>query len=315
MNTKWQAFTGPITRLPSAVSGRIRFQSWPRRSAPWTFIFISILLPLEASDHSDAPQVGGLVRQDANLTDLHAFVVGQNLVLALSMNPAIPRTAATYVFPTDVTFEINIDQDSPVSSEDPYAMGGTILQPDKIQEEITFRIRFADDGQPRMQTLVHGPTSTPVALVDFFAGLRDDPFIRAPREGRNVASIVLEVPLAAVIARQSTVLIWATSKVDEFAGPLQELVGRSLRSMMPENSVMNVMHPRHQFNRMGVLPDVMIFNTSLPAAYPNGRALADDVVDLVADDRLLANDSPFPSDNDIPFLPVFPYLAPPHPTP
>ena len=150
-------------------------------------------------------------------------------------------------------------------------------------------------------------------LLNFFAGLRDDPFIRGPRQGRNIASIVLEVPLASVAAKQSTLLIWATTTVDDFEGPFQDLVGRSLRSMMPENGVMNLVQPRHQFHQMGVPPDVMVFNTALPAAYPNGRALPDDVVDLVGDGRVLSNDGPFPSANDLPFLSDFPYLAPPHP--
>jgi hypothetical protein len=57
----------------------------------------------------------------------------------------------------------------------------------------------------------------------------------------------------------------------------------------------------------------MIYNTALPAVYPNGRALTDDVVDAVGDVRVLDNDSPFPSANDVPFLSAFPYLAPPHP--
>lgn len=254
-----------------------------------------------------------MVRQDANLTDLFAFVKDGRLVLALCSNPAIPKSASTYIFPSDVTFEINLDNDSAVSPFDPNGMGGTILNPDKIQEDIVFRIRFDAEGNPRVQTFVHGRHSTKIPVQQFFAGLRDDPFIRAPREGRNVAAIVFEVPLSSVISRQNTLLIWASSKVDDVDGPFEDLAGRALRSMMPENSAMNLMQPRRQFRQMGVAPDVMIFNTALPAAFPNGRAVTDDVVDLVGDPRILANDGPFPSENDLPFLPEFPYLALPHP--
>ena len=75
---------------------------------------------------------------------------------------------------------------------------------------------------------------------------------------------------------------------------------------------MNTLHPRKHFQNLGVTPDVIIFNTSLPAAFPNGRELTDDVVDLVGDTRVLATDGPpFPKKNDVPFLDVFPYLAPP----
>jgi hypothetical protein len=128
-----------------------------------------------------------------------------------------------------------------------------------------------------------------------------------------VGSIVIEVPLSTILAGQSTLLIWATSKVEEFDGPFQDLAGRSLRSMFPEQQMMNGWHPRLQQQQTGLPPDVMIYNTALPAAFPNGRALTDDVVDLVGDLRVLSDDAPFPSTNDVPFLSTFPYLAPPHP--
>ena len=57
---------------------------------------------------------------------------------------------------------------------------------------------------------------------------------------------------------------------------------------------------------MDVPPSVMIYDTWRPAAFPNGRELVDDVVDLVGEPGTLANDAPF--------LAEFPYLAPPHPS-
>ena len=276
-------------------------------------LLFAAVLPLAASDHSDVPSINGLNRQDANLTDLHAFTVGDHLVLALSMNPAIPPSATTYVFPSDVTFAINIDRSTPVSPQDPNAMGGTILKPQQINEDITFQINFGPDGQPHVTTKVHGGPAKSVPILNFFAGLRDDPFIRGPRIGRNSASIVLEVPLAGVVKNQSTLLIWATAAGEDADAPFQELAGRSLRSMFPENNALNVIHPRRVERELHVPPDVMIYDTARPAAYPNGRALVDDVVDLVGDQRILMNDAPFPSTNDVPFLSTFPYLAPPQP--
>lgn len=264
-----------------------------------------------ASDHSDAPSMGTVLRQDANLTDLHAFVKGGNLVVSLCSNPAIPKSAINYVFPSDVTFEINIDTHSAVLPED-NSLGGTILDPDKVRQDVTVRVRFREDGSPRVQVLAHNAQMSRVEVANFFAGLRDDPFIRGPRQGRNVGAIVVELPLADLTTTQSTLLIWGTSKVAEFDGPFQDLAGRSLRSMMPENSDMNTMSPRHQKSVMGVMPDVMIFDTLRPAFFPNGRALEDDVIDMVGDARVLGNDAPFPTTNDLPFLPEFPYLAPPH---
>jgi len=291
----------------------IQFRACVRAALSLTILVAAATALMVASDHGDSPVGLAGPRVDANISDLHAFVVGQNLVLAISTNTGIPPSATSYVFPTDVTFEIHIDNDMAVSSSDPNGDGGTIMVPDRIQEDVTFRIGFNDDGSVKLQRLgKNGQGAADAGVVNFFAGLRDDPFIRGPRQGRNVGSIVLEVPLASVLAKQSTLLIWATTKVDDFDGPMQEITGRSLKSMFPENALYNTMHPRHHQRRMGKTPDVMIYNTALPAAFPNGRALTDDVVDLVGDNRVLANDSPFPSTNDKPFLTSFPYLAIPH---
>lgn len=286
-----------------------------RRFGP---VLVTVLLGIcayqfiPAADHADAPILVGTTRQDANLTDLHAFTVGRNLVLALSTNAAIPPSATSYVFPSDVTFEIHIDMDAAMEVLDPMGMGGTILDPHRIGEEITFRIRFREDGSAQLQRIGKGMKNDELQLVNFFAGLRDDPFIRGPRQGRNVASIVLETPLDSLHLKQDMVLIWATSKVDEFDGQFHDLAGRALRSMFPEMQQMNVWFPRLQQQKTGMIPDVMIYDLSKPAAFPNGRALEDDVVDIVGDSRVLANDSPFPATNDVPFLTTFPYLAPPH---
>jgi hypothetical protein len=278
-----------------------------RATLPLLLLTLAALGILSASDHSDAPIGTTGPRQDANLTDLHAFVVGQNLVLALSTNPAIPPSATGYLFPTDVTFEFHIDNHSAVSN-------GQVVQPERIDDDIWFRVRFNDDGTVKLQRLgKHAREPFDPGVVSLFTGLRDDPFIRGPRQGRNIGAIVLEVPLSTVLRPgKSTLVIWATSKVNEFDGRFQELAGQSLVSMFPENALMNTMEPRQVLRFMGKAPDVMIYDTALPAAFPNGRALTDDVVDLVGDNRVLANDAPFPSTNDKPFLARFPYLAEPH---
>lgn len=309
------------------VSSRLRARA--RVLAALALPIAGGLILLDASDHSDAPSLGTLVRQDANLSDFHAFVAGPNLVLALSTNPAIPRTATSYIFPADVTFDIHVDVDSPVGAADPFGDGGTILDPRGIREDISFRIRFREDGTPRVQRIARGVAGSDAQVVNFFAGLRDDPFVRIPRDGRNVGAIVLEVPLASVVESQPTLLLWATSKVEEFEGPFQELAGRSLRSMFPEQLPLDGMAPRLHVQRMGLRPDVMIYDTSRPAGFPNGRALTDDVIlracvlggeCRVFDEEQarwpdLRPDLTTPRSNDLPFRMTFPYLAPPHPAP
>ena len=310
-------------------------------------LLVALAAVVRAADHGDAPLfLDGTARVEANLTDLYAFTSGDNLVVALATNPAIPPGAESYVFPTDVTFDINIDVDSPVDPADPTGLdGGTILDPDHIREDLTFRIRFRDDGSLKLQQIDRRPrgprarekTAAPTGReservsvsiagtdpeearrggittdVALFAGLRDDPFIRTPRIGRNVGAIVLQLPISAIVGEQTTLLIWATSKVEEFEGPFQDHVGRALRSMFGENAEMNVLPPREHLRKMGVVPDVMIYDVARPAHFPNGRALEDDVVDIVGDPRVLANDVPPVDTNDAEFLTAFPYLAEPH---
>lgn len=61
-----------------------------------------------------------------------------------------------------------------------------------------------------------------------------------------------------------------------------------------------------------LLPDVLTFDTSAPSGFLNGRRLADDVIDA---ELSLLTDGALPGDcvdgNDVAFLGVFPYLAPP----
>jgi hypothetical protein len=65
------------------------------------------------------------------------------------------------------------------------------------------------------------------------------------------------------------------------------------------------------------VPDTLKFDPSQPSHFPNGRALADDVVDTLLFfifnqpvDPSTASDGV--SANDVPFLTDFPYVAPPH---
>lgn len=268
--------------------------------------------PVPMSDHGDTPLLQMLGRQDANISDLHVFTRGDKLVLAVSTNPAIPPGQGAYLFPADLEIDIHIDNDSAVAFDDPTAnavFGGRVVDPDRIQQDITLRVTFDNAGEPQVNVAgMRGPGNRDIRV---FSGLRDDPFIRGPRIGRNSASIVLEFPLEHALDKQSTILVWAQSEIPEVPSPMIELAGRALRSMFPENVALNHAHPRDHLRRFGLVPDVVIFDTSMPAAFPNGRELADDVVDLVGDPRVLANDFPFPTENDVPFLNDFPYLAPP----
>lgn len=269
--------------------------------------------PLLGSDHADTQILVANGRHDARISDLFAFRNGDNLVLIVCLNPAIGPKVLYYEFPTDVLVRLAIDVDSPVdfsNVDDLQKYGGTIVQPENILEDITIDIMFDADNQPLI--IPTGMPTGALGRMQVFRGLRDDPFIRGPLIGRNISAIVLEMPLDDVLGSQDTLLIWATSAVNSMPGDFQEMAGRSLRSQLAENLNMNTLHPSEHMSHLGVPADVMIYDTSRPAAFPNGRRLTDDVVDLVGDPRLLNTDAPHPSANDKPFQAAFPYLAGPH---
>lgn len=154
----------------------------------------------------------------------------------------------------------------------------------------------------------------------YFVGLRDDPFIRGPRQGRNIGVIAFELPLDEISPQRKPILVWATSEVPGPSGAIGDLGARALRSQLAPNLDLNLYsEPADHYTELGVIPDVVIFDPRRPAAFPNGRELTDDVVDLVGDEGVLATDCPTPGDpvlcnpsaNDLAFLTEFPYLAAP----
>ncbi len=278
-------------------------------------VLICVVAPgVRASDHGDSSVLIALQRHDARLTDLHAFTRGQNLVLALSFDPTAPL-GTSYTFPEDLTLRILLDNRSEVLADGLLPFGGTVLEPGDLSSDVTFVITFPK-GKPRL-TLGEGRVSA--KELQFFAGLRDDPFIRTPRHGKNVAAVVIEFPLRDVARRQSTLLIWATSEVPELGGSQADHVGRALRSQFPVTAAktqevldnpLNVLHPADHAVLLGTESDVVIFDTARPADFPNGRELTDDVIRELGME--LPGEDPGNHENDVPFLGSFPYLAPPH---
>jgi len=283
----------------------------------------------QASDHGDTHLLQEIGRHDVRLTDLYAFVRNGNLVIALCSNPAISTSDVTASFSDDVTFRIHIDNDSKVhfkNHPNNVEFGGTVQSPTKIEEDITFTITFKNNN-PILS--VEG-LSNIFPIPKLFAGLRDDPFIRIPRNGRNVAAIVLEFP-SLLVYRQNPFLIWASS---EFSGEVQESasvehVGRALRSQFKQNLLLNIYHPKYHvaIPAIGVeTPDVMICDPSKDSKFPNCRELTDDVVQYLVCKGFIdpiKHNFPVPGDlcckgerpNDKAFLKGFPYLAEPHPKP
>ena len=186
--------------------------------------------------------------------------------------------------------------------------------------------------------------------INVQAGVFDDPFI-FPRFFRsNVVGIVASIPLSRLhrpggqSVRGHPILLWATTHRPD--GKVADHVGRSLRTQLPRFGYLNELHPsKHVAEIMRVhdqpdlmenglatflspleahrhydnAPDVMIYNLAEPAKFPNGRWLADDVSQTLAEagETLLfelsyaeSKQVPRATTNDKEFRATFPYLAP-----
>lgn len=262
-----------------------------------------------ASDHADTKQLTDLKRDDAKIADFYAFSRDGALVLVMTVQAPLPIAGKEFRFPSDVSYRFMIDRDAEVAAgtEEDRLFGGVIADPAAIKEDVVVEVRFGGAGH---SLKVSGLSPGTDQGVSFYAGVRDEPFIRSTRIGLNMAAIVVELPLRQVLSdpAKSTILTWATTDVDEVGGPQDELGARAYRSMDPQNDALNVVHPSLHLRQLGMRPDVIIFDTSRPASFPNGCDLVDDVVDLLG----RQDGAPFPSANDVAFLPEFPYLAPPH---
>jgi hypothetical protein len=316
-------------KRPSSTGRRqknARIQAMPPWMLPWLSLLVAVLAAgaprAHAGDHGDTPLLIGTGNHHARLTDFFAFVRDDSLVLALTLDPTVPPEAQEYAFPAGVRFRFFVDNHSEVLFQDPEdlaSLGGTIVSPDGIAPDVELQVKFHRDGRLQLGSEQLRPDV--LRQVRVFAGLRDDPFIRAPRAGRNVAAIVLEAPLDFFLADQSTLLLWATAMLPDLRGSQQELAGRALRSQFPENEPLNTLPPHEHGRLLGVAPDVIVLDTRFPSRFPNGRALEDDVVDLVclspeAECRIFGQPGEGPqgpTTNDVPFLDAFPYLAPPQP--
>jgi hypothetical protein len=183
----------------------------------------------------------------------------------------------------------------------------------------------------------------------FFAGLRNEPFFADPVGfvnymqwtgqdfwgDKNVFGIVLEVPNS-VLGSQSKIGIWGRTMVSVHGTltPVNQM-GRPGTNVFRQGADTNATSPAQQrerffsqyvamFQTFGYpeaeatslalewLPDILPYDYTSAAGYPNGRQLADDVVDNVVeimtrgkmkDDLLKAHTN---------YLAEFPYLGTPH---
>jgi hypothetical protein len=305
--------------------------SWTRTVAVTVTLLCAITPHGFASDHADIPAVGdpALARPDLNWTDLHVFTVDEGgepqLVLVASIDATVPvGFRGNYIFATDATVRFIIDNQAERN-----VPGGVLHDViDDLSFDVTFATVTGAEGARSVPTVVarrfgdDADAEKNPGWVRVFAGAADDPFIRGPRQGRNVAAIVLQMPLArALPAGEDVLRVWGTTEWPRKKGDQVELNGRALRSMQERS--LNTQHPSvHAFE-----PDVVTLDVTQPVVFPNGRLLTDDVVDVVPELGLRGQDvrssdgcgnvalgtyTNCVTANENPFSPVFPYVLPPN---
>lgn len=274
------------------------------------FVFMLAVLSfhaLQASDHADVH------RGAANLGDFYVFKRNDKLVMIVTVLADLPVNPERFHFPGDVTYRFMIDRNPGVRFDDAAALktyGGTIINPAFIKEDIVIEVRFPNHGVGKSISVTGLRSGTSNNIV-MFAGIRDEPFIRGGFNGRNIASIVIELPLESVISKtdNQTILAWSTT--DTANGVQADLGSHPYRSQIQPK--LNGLHPSEHFKLLQIPPDVVIYNMKQPAKFPNGRELADDVVDLfIPAEEIIRRHGSNPSENDVKFLDEFPYLAPAH---
>ena len=240
------------------------------------------------------------------------------------------------------TFVFSEYQDGGQNGTAWYATGPEARQPGPVGQVLAADIPVSFDGMAR---------PVEADEIRLAAGLRSDPFFADVEgalhgfqwtghddfAGNNVDSIVLEVP-ADMLGTGQMIGVWASTSRRRADGTLEQLDRggnptinfdgeRNLfNSRQPSDDVANYLEPwskilenaggyppeQARAAAMQVLPDILHYDRTKPAAYPNGRILTDDVFSTRF--AWLSNGKIPPSGlrphDDL--LAHFPYLGPPN---
>jgi hypothetical protein len=325
-------------------------------AAAMVFLAAAVARIAIASDHAD-PMWLAEDEQEANITGLFFFPDGDRMVVifnvrrALTGPPPYNLEPFEYNVHMDTRTEVNFD-----NAEDVARYGGTVKTPDTISPNVTLRFRLNNDTTVKEQSFT-GLLSTDNIKV--FTGVRDDPFIFTKFFEVNVISMVVSIPASAFPPTETWVLWGTTNRVSN--GEQIDHVGRSNRTQLGRFEILNTVPPKEHvavineaadgrkkvqdflakaapplanLNQLSGLlirhydkkPDVMIYTSTRPPGFPNGRRLTDDVALLTCaqgdcplqenafiDKTPLTGRYPWPRAvvNDKPFSAEFPYLAAP----
>jgi hypothetical protein len=327
-------------------------------AAALVFLAAAVARIAIASDHAD-PMWLAEDEQEANITGLFFFPDGDRMVVIFNVRRALTGPPPYNLDPFE--YNVHMDTHTKISfdkAEDVARYGGTVETPETISPDVTLKFRLNNDTTVKQQTFT-GLTSTDNIKV--FTGVRDDPFIFTKFFRRNVISMVVSIPASAFPPAVKTWVLWGTTNRAS-NGEQIDHVGRSNRTQLGRFEILNTVPPKDHvtviekakgqrdkvqnfllkaapplanLNQLSgflirhydVTPDVMIYTSTRPPGFPNGRRLPDDVALLTCAqgdcplqenafiDRLAGDGFPWPRAvvNDKPLSAEFPYLAEPWP--
>jgi len=288
-----------------------------------TFLLTAILVVclstamIFSADHRESPLLAGANNPlaTADLNDIYVFVNGTNLIMAMTVAPFAP--AGARLFDPNVTYNFFID-----TNGDGF-------------EDLAIFMTVDNAGNLSMTG------DLACRVTRFFAGRRDDPFffdpqvITVPRTRRlginmfgplaDIGAIVLEIPINAVTPNGPNIGVWAETRKCGLG--VIDRTGRpgiaTIFIPVPMRNAFNVARPGQDVQKFNsfipahvsfLLPDILTINTSMPTLYPNGRGLADDVIDISL--KLITQNSAATDSvaNDSQFLNQFPFLGNPQVT-
>lgn len=304
-------------------------------------------LSASAADHLDAPRASGNPSLDIN--DVYVFQSpdnAANTVLVMTVNPFAGILSPTdfdergaYRFLVDNDGDAKEDVFIPISFEDRDNDGTQEMRVHGWGTEEVGEAFGLRNGGRAWAGLADDPFF--FDLSGFQDGLDftgDDTLA-----GANVSAIVLELPSDFLTGGDDpNIGVWATTATRQGGGGRVDQIGRpGMSTVLVPSSLKDAYNrtpPQDQSAKYGdmvrssleslngdaaysaavaeiLLPDMLTVDVSQPASYLNGRALADDVIDVslsVVSKGALTSDGV--DANDMPFSDTFPYLAPPHDT-
>lgn len=282
------------------------------------FALLSLLAPrVSASDHADPAlpaEFDPSLVKEPNITGLFVFPKGDRLVLVYNVFRSL-SSPPPYQF-EDYEFLVYMDLHSQIdysNAEIRARYGGEVVNPAGIKPDVTINIHIDNQAQLASKTVegLNNPDD-----IQWYVGVRDDPFIFTPFFGVNVVSMVMSIPMSAFPEGQQDWIMWGITR-KKGSTEIIDHIGRGLRTQLPRFGFLNTLPPSEHaeaINKqahksdgirkflMNYLapatnlyddtfairyydgqPDVCIYTLRYPVLFPNGRALEDDIAKITCE--------------------------------